>query len=146
MYSSVHLERLTRQEALAVFPADLGAAKAPHRSFLFLVDQRATELDRMIAAVTARRLMHHGHVYIADIEQSCIEEWDGIIYMPLYCGTVPRVGVVTTVAVFHDSGLALMAAKAYPKAEIFVIHHDIVCAECGDVPCARDALIKSHLW
>lgn len=143
MYSSVHLPKLTRSDALSAFSVQFGSAKGGHHSFLFLVDHGASELDRMIVAVTARKLMPHGHVYIADVQQRNIEEWDGICHMPLYCGGLPRVGMVTTVAVFRDSKLALQAAKAYPKAEVFVINHELTCSAASQSARAAEPDLES---
>lgn len=144
MYSSVDLPRLARQEVVSSFPVCLENRKERHHSFLFLIDHGASELDRMIVAVTARKLVPYAHVYIADANQPDIEDWEGIFYLPMYCGSLPRVGVVTAVAVFHDSKLAALAAQAYPKAEVFLISHDMVLPDApGCEP--RTALAQGHL-
>jgi len=145
MYSSVHLQRLTSQEALSSFPVSLENGREKHHSFLFLIDQGASELDRMIVAVTARKLVPHAHVYIADANQPGIEDWEGIFYLPMYCGSLPRVGLVTAVAVFHDSKLALKAAESYPKAEVFLISHDLLLPETLGYGSARTGAMESHL-
>ncbi|MES2595537.1 MAG: hypothetical protein V4662_09390 [Verrucomicrobiota bacterium] len=143
MYSSVHLQKNARSESLSAFPVQFGNGREGHHSYLFLVDQGASELDRMIVAVTARKLMHHGHVYIADVRQGSIEEWEGICHMPLYGGALPRVGMVTTVAVFRNSRLAMQAAKAYPKAEVFVINHELIGSAAGQSARAAEAELES---
>lgn len=145
MYSSVHLQRLTSQEALPSFPVSLDREGPRHHSFLFIIDHGASELDRMIVAVTARKLVPHAHVYIADANQTDIEDWEGIFYLPMYCGGLPRVGLVTAVAVFHDSKLAIKAAESYPKAEVFLISHDLMLPEALGYGPARAGAMESHL-
>jgi hypothetical protein len=113
-----------QRQATQVFPLRNTPEQPVCRNFLFLISHPLSKLDRLIVDSTAHKLAEHGYVYIADVQQECVEDRDDIRYLPLRDNHLPNFGALTVVAVLHDNALARVAAQNYPDATVYVIDHD----------------------
>jgi hypothetical protein len=124
MNSLIQPHTFAHRQAMHAFPLRAEQEQNVCRNYLFLVGHQLSKLDRQIVNSTAHKLASHGYVYVADVEQDCVEDRDDIRYLPLRDNNLPHFGSVTIVAVLHDNALARLAAQTYPDATVYVIDHD----------------------
>jgi hypothetical protein len=117
----------------AASPFAISARPAPqllqtHRNFLFILPQAASAEDHALIEAIATTVTSMGYVYVASADQPLVEDRGAIRYLPFRAGHFPSFGTLDAIFVLRDREVADAALAEYPRAEAFVVDHQIAAA------------------